>query len=165
MPSRTLKLYTKDPYNHISIGFDRNLNVLFSFGRKTLRNPLNGGFIQEGKNKGIYGVFSNTTCCVYKILITDKEFENIKANIDIFNQEKEEYKYNFLGLFTAIFGFPLNRRYHYYCTQFVGKVLSNSKIVEFKKDISFLKPVDFCDLKNSKLIYQGLLSDYEYKNA
>ena len=165
MPSKTLKLYTRDPYNHISIGFDRNLDVLFSFGRKKLNNPLNGGFVQEGINKGLYSIFKGTICCVYKIEITDEEFENLKSNIDIFNKQKDKYKYNFLGLFTALFGFPLHRQYHYYCTQFVGKVLYTSKIAKFEKDFSFLKPVDFCDLRDSELVYQGLLSEYKYKGA
>ena len=90
LPSRTLKLYTRDPYNHISIGFDRNLDVLFSFGRKKLNNPLNGGFVQEGINKGLYSIFKGTICCVYKVEVTDEEFANLKLNIDKFNKEKEE---------------------------------------------------------------------------
>jgi len=165
LPSKTLKLYTKDPYNHISMGFDKNLNVLFSFGRKNLHNPLNGGFVQEGINKGLYSVFKDTICCVYEIKITGEEYGNLKSTIDKFNSEKDHYRYNFLGLLTALFGYPLIRHYHYYCTQFVGTVLYDSKVAEFEKDISFLKPVDFCNLRNSKLVYQGKLSDYKYIQA
>lgn len=110
-------------------------------------------------------MFKGTMCCVYKVEITDEEYERLKSNIDIFNMQKDKYKYNFLGLFTALLGFPLHRQYHYYCTQFVGKVLYTSKIAEFEKDFSFLKPVEFGNLKNSKLIYQGLLSEYKYKEA
>lgn len=165
LPSKTLKLYTGDPYNHISIGFDRNLNVLFSFGRKKLNNPLNGGFVQEGINKGLYSIFKGTICSVYKIEITEQEYESLKSIIDKFNKEKDKYKYNFLGLLTALFGYPLHREYHYYCTQFVGKVLCSSNVAKFEKDFSFLKPVDFGNLANSELIYEGLLSEYKYEEA
>lgn len=34
--TRVIKSYTRAPYNHASISFNRELSELYSFGRKTL---------------------------------------------------------------------------------------------------------------------------------
>lgn len=165
IPSKALKLYTKKPFNHISIGLDEDLDGLYSFGRRTLHNPLNGGFVHENINGGVFALFKDTTCSLYKLEVGEAEYKKLLENIEYFNQRKEEYRYNFLGLLTAIFGHPLHREKHYYCTQFVGKLLQTSDIVKFEKDFSLLKPTDFCKLNNFILVYQGILSDYNYKKA
>jgi hypothetical protein len=43
--TKLIKLYTKKPYNHASIAFDYELSEVYSFGRKTARNPVIGGFV------------------------------------------------------------------------------------------------------------------------
>ena len=45
--SETIRVYTKDYYNHASLGLDEGLYNLYSFGRKTPKNPLIAGFIKE----------------------------------------------------------------------------------------------------------------------
>lgn len=41
--TKLIQGYTKAPYNHASISFNRELSELYSFGRKHPANPLNGG--------------------------------------------------------------------------------------------------------------------------
>ena len=38
--TRTIKLFTRKKYNHISLAFDAVLEDTFSFGRKKANNPL-----------------------------------------------------------------------------------------------------------------------------
>ncbi|USK36883.1 hypothetical protein LIS77_13090 [Cytobacillus firmus] len=45
--TRLIKLYTKKPYNHASISIDPELKEVYSFGRKTAKNPFIGGFVKE----------------------------------------------------------------------------------------------------------------------
>lgn len=45
--TKLIKIYTKKPYNHASIAFDRNLSEVYSFGRKAARNPFIGGFVKD----------------------------------------------------------------------------------------------------------------------
>ena len=46
--TKVIQSYTKAPYNHASISFDRELSELYSFGRKHPSNPFDGGFVVEG---------------------------------------------------------------------------------------------------------------------
>lgn len=159
--SRTIKLYTKEPYNHVSIGFDKNLDKIYSFGRKNPRNPLFAGFVEEDINDGVYKIFKDTTCRIYKMEISDREYIRLKRKIDLFDRRKDKYKYNLLGLVTLMFGIPLQRKNHYFCSQFVARVLYSSKIVDFEKDFSLVKPNDFDSIENTVLVYEGKLSEYD----
>ena len=65
--SSIIRRYTKDPYNHASIAFDRSLDVMYSFGRKHRYNVLNNGFIEENFNRGLFAVFPNAKCLILEI--------------------------------------------------------------------------------------------------
>lgn len=158
--SKAIKFYTKSSYNHISIGFDKHLQKLYSFGRKKPHNPIIAGFVQEGINKGIYEIFKDTTCRIYKLDISEIEYAKLKSEIELFNKDKDQYKYNLLGLIALIFGISFKRERHYFCTQFVAKVLYTSKIVDFGKDFSLVQPHDFYEIEKAKLVYEGKLSEY-----
>ena len=56
--TRVIRLYTKADYNHVCIGFDRSLEILYSFGRKNPSNPFIAGFVNESIRRGIYKIFS-----------------------------------------------------------------------------------------------------------
>lgn len=45
--TKIIRCFTNAPYNHVSIVLDEELNEIYSFGRKNLRNPFFGGFIRE----------------------------------------------------------------------------------------------------------------------
>lgn len=158
--ARTIKFYTKKPYNHISLGFDKNLEEIYSFGRKHPRNPLFGGFVNEGINEGFYKVFKNTTCKIYMLEITDEEYAKLEQNINLFKNKRDKYKYNVLGLIALMFGIPLKRKNHYFCSQFAARVLYSSHIIDFDKDYSLVKPYDFDNIENTILVYEGKLSEY-----
>lgn len=45
--SRFIRFYTKATYSHVSLGLDRNLNELYSFGRKYPYIAIIGRFVRE----------------------------------------------------------------------------------------------------------------------
>jgi hypothetical protein len=93
--SRGIKFFTKEEFNHSSIALDENLNVLYSFGRKVVNNPLIGGFVTERIGQGVFGKFPQTTCAVLKVPVRDAQYEAISKEI------KRFVKYIFL--FTICF--------------------------------------------------------------
>lgn len=155
--SKTIKLYTKAPYNHTSIGFDPELRELYSFGRKNPNNPLFAGFVKENLR---HEFFRNTTCCIYKLSISNNEYLSMRHLIDEFEVETDKYRYNLVGLLGVMFNYPINRDYHYFCSQFVATLLEESGSYSFGKDLGLVKPSDFHYLKNSALVYEGTFSDY-----
>ena len=77
---------------------------------------------------------------------------------EYFKKHKWHYGYNLLGLAAAKYDIKLKRHHHYYCSEFVKKLLNDADVENNLPDIP--KPVDFRNLQNTKLIYQGLLREY-----
>lgn len=158
--SRAIKFYTKYNYNHCSIALDRDLNELYSFGRRKLRLPLPAGFVKEDIDSGIFKMYKNTTCRVYELDVTEEEYNEVKAIIEEFKKEGYKYKYSLLGVLAIMLHIPYNRRYHFVCSQFVAYVLKEGKIIHFEKDVSLIKPEDFDSLEKGQVVYSGLLRKY-----
>lgn len=158
--SRILQFFTRDPYNHASISLDEDLNSLYSFARQNLYLPLIAGFVKEDINDGIYKIHSNTVCEIYKLKITNEQYELLEKSIEEFKENKNKYRYNFAGLITILFNIPYHRPKHYVCSQFVAYVLQKSNVIEFDKHFTLMRPYDFKSLSGLDLIYSGRLSDY-----
>jgi len=160
MPSKLFKFMTREDYVHISIALDKKWRKVYSFGRKNVNWPLPAGFINEDFNN-VVKRFANSVCRVYELEITQKQYYKLKAELrDNYIKDAFKYRYNIKGLPFLNFNLSYHRQYHYVCTQFCGKLLTDAGIISLKKDYSVLKPKDFFDLKNSKLIYEGSTFDY-----
>jgi hypothetical protein len=158
--SRLLRLFTRNKYTHVSISFDEELNELYSFGRRNLYFPLIGGLIKEDLDDGVYKKYVETYCCIYEIETTEDKFYEAKQILNNFLSEQSEYKYNFIGLVAMALNFPLQRKYHFVCSQFVAFILNNTGIVKFNINVYLARPKDFESITGSRLIYSGVLKDY-----
>src|SRR4029078_4965931 len=92
--SRAIGLYTRKDLNHASIAFDEQLNEMYSFGRKQRHNPFIGGFVREDASKGI---FEDAKCAIFSFKVTDEEYTKMRNKILQIEQNKELYRYNFIG--------------------------------------------------------------------
>ena len=158
--SRILQFFTRAPYNHASIALDENLNFLYSFARQNLYIPLIAGFVKEDINSGIYKIHNNTLCEIYRLSITQEQYDILEESIQKFEKNEDKYRYNFAGLLAMLFNIPFTRQYHYVCSQFVAHVLQEANAVELKKHVSLMRPYDFKSLSNLDLIYSGKLCEY-----
>lgn len=158
--SRVLKLATRQPYNHVSISFDKDLNLMYSFARKKIYCPWIAGFIEEYPNEGIFKMKTGTKCQIYKLSITEEQYEQLLEALQPFLENPDQYRYNFLGLPFMWFGISLNRRYHYVCSEFVAHLLERGAIIESKQLTRTIKPYEFSMLDETELIYEGFLREY-----
>lgn len=157
--SNLIKKYTKNEYSHISLALDENLENIYSFGRLTPYNMFNAGFVKESLTSGTFKRFKETKTSVYEIEITDEQYENIKNEILKMYKSKKEYKFNIIGLFLVMFNKKIKLPKTFYCAEFVKYILSNANInLDYLPEI--IKPEDFKNLKNIKLIYKGKLREY-----
>jgi hypothetical protein len=159
--TRIIKSYTKKPYNHASIAFDAELNEAYSFGRKTVRNPFIGGFVQEDIHSVL---FNQASCTIYSLTVTNVEFQKMQQYIQEIAVKKEQYRYNFVGLFGVVFNKPIKRKNAFFCSQFVASVLKESNVTDFEKDLSLVEPSDLPHSANFQLIFEGRLIDYQNRN-
>ncbi len=161
--SKCINVYTKEPYTHVSIALDMNLNELYSFGRIYPSNPIIAGFVKEDIMNGTYARFPNTKCAIYSLKINDFQYNRLKKELYRFKANGYKYGYNFIGLFGVILNIPIERRYNYFCSQFVATLLNSSKIYLFNKPPALVSPRDFRKSKKLNLIYEGRLKRYSYK--
>ncbi|MUK88759.1 hypothetical protein GMD78_10180 [Ornithinibacillus sp. L9] len=155
--SRAINYCTKQSLNHVSIGFDAELNEVYSFGRINPRNPFSGGFVRED----IRGEFlKQANCMIYSFQLTEEDYHKIRSNIREIEKESQNYKYNFLGLFGVLLQIEINRENALFCSQFVATVLQDCKDFRLNKPICFVTPADIRDQIGLQLIYSGKLGDY-----
>jgi len=158
--SRMIKMYTKAPYNHASISLDENLEELYSFGRKVYFNPLSAGFIRERVDRGVFFYKKNTKCLIYKIVVSDRQYDQLIRDIARFKYFKDQYRYNLLGVMAIAVNKRLIRENAFTCSQFVASVLVTSGIHEFEKYIELVTPEDITKIPQLELIFEGKLRDY-----
>ncbi|KGE20133.1 hypothetical protein [Paenibacillus wynnii] len=158
--TKIIQGYTKAPYNHASISFDRELSELYSFGRKQPNNPLNGGFVKEDIKTGTYSKYPNTTCVIYELQVSDREVEKMKRVLQIFVRSHQKYLYNILGVIGIALKEPVEFSNSYFCSQFVAEILDRSGIKLWKKLPALVTPDDFRQNERLYLIYEGKLSEY-----
>ena len=158
--TRIIQGYTKAPYNHASISFNRELSELYSFGRKHPNNPLNGGFVKEDIKTGTYSKYPNTTCVIYELQVSDREVEKMRRVLQIFVRSHQKYLYNILGVIGIALKEPVEFSNSYFCSQFVAEILDRSGIKLWKKLPALVTPDDFRQSERLQLIYEGKLSEY-----
>lgn len=159
--TKVIQTYTKAPYNHASISFNRELSELYSFGRKHPSNPLNGGFVKEDIKTGTFSKYPNTTCVIYELQVSDREIEKMKRVLQLFIRRRNKYLYNILGVIGIALKEPVEFSNSYFCSQFVAEILERSGIKLWNKLPALVTPDDFRQSGQLHLIYEGKLSEYE----
>ncbi|HZG58123.1 hypothetical protein [Paenibacillus sp.] len=158
--TKSIQTYTKAPYNHASISFDRELTEMYSFGRKNPNNPLNGGFVREDVKTGTYSKYPNTTCVIYELEVTEREVEKMKRVLRLFIRRRGRFLYNLLGVFGVALNEPIEFSNSYFCSQFVAEMLQRSGIRLWNKLPALVTPDDFRGHERLRLVYEGKLSEY-----
>lgn len=132
--SRIIKTYTKDEFSHSSISLDIELKEMYSFGRLNPYNPFWGGFVHEYIDKGTFKRFYKTRVKVYSLKITEEQYEVIKSIIEKIRNDKENYKFNTIGLFAAGFHKKIEKCHSFYCAEFVKYLLEKAGIATYLPD-------------------------------
>ena len=157
--SKIIKGFTKDEFSHVSIALDIELKEMYSFGRLNPYNPFWGGFVHEYIDKGTFKRFYKTRAKVYSLEITEQQYESIKNYIEQIKNNKENYKFNIIGLFAAGFHKKIKKQKSFYCAEFVKYVMEKADIKTDLPDI--VKPEDLKNIKGLQEIYGGLLRKYQ----
>lgn len=158
--SKIIKGFTKDEFSHVSIALDIELKEMYSFGRLNPNNPFWGGFVHEYIDKGTFKRFYKTRAKVYSLEVTEEQYRSIKSNIDQIKNNKEDYKFNIIGLFAVGFHKKIKKQKSFYCAEFVKYVMEKADIKTDLPDI--VKPEDFKNITELQEIYEGLLEKYQF---
>ncbi len=159
MFSNIIALFTQKEYSHVSLSLDSSLSQMFSFLRKIPRKVLPAGLVKENLYSGVFAMYPNSRCLVYKVNISLDQFNFLQNEINEFFKNQDDYKYSVLGTVTAYFNKPYKREYYYFCSQFVSELLINSGIYKTDKLPEVIKPMDLLEIENKTLFYEGFINE------
>jgi len=155
--TKIIRTFTKDPLNHASIAFDKDLNEVYSFGRKNPSNPFFAGFVKENV-RGDF--FEESMCALYRCKVSQATYNSIRNQIKHFEQYQDLYKYNLVGMLGVVFNIEWERRYAYFCSQFVATVFERSGMSLVNKSPLLVTPGDLQHTPELELVYHGKLHSY-----
>ena len=155
---------SKTPYAHVSIALNEYLRPMYSFGRLNPKTPIFAGFVEENINERLYAIRTNTMCRVYSLMVTERQYEKLKENIDNVSINRKQYVYDVKALVYLSVNKPRKKDYKYVCSHFVADMLKRSEINILDKEPHQVRPNDFYDLCDLELEYEGLLSNYYEKD-
>ena len=155
-----IKKYTRKPYNHVSLALDNQLTDVYSFARKNIHNPFNGGFVQEDVTAHL---LNEAFCEIYSLDVTPVQYEKLRVVMSQFEKDKNQYKYNFLGLLAIALHKDFDRDNAYFCSQFVAYALKEAEIQLNDKVPHLTTPDDFRQCEQMELVYEGTVHGYLIK--
>ena len=94
--SRILKQITGAEYNHAS-SLSRDLERMYSFGRRHPYNPFWGGFVIESPRTGTFKRFSETKVLVLSVSVTEEQHAELKEMLDVMWKRRRKYSYNYMS--------------------------------------------------------------------
>ncbi len=159
--SRMIRLYTREQLNHTSIAFDDQLNEVYSFGRKDQRNPFIGGFVRENIRGHLFmNQDRQTSCAIYCCKVAITSYNNIRSQIKHIEANRDEYSYNFLGLFGVLLNIEVGSEKAFFCSQFVSYLFHSVGVSIVNKPAKLVTPKDIAHSTRLNPHYQGNLMQY-----
>ena len=140
--SRLIHFATQDDYTHASIGLDGPSGPFYSFARKYRYLALPAGLVEER----ITVYRRRVPCCLYELKVSGNTYLRLRRQLNAMYAQREEYHYSVLGAFACYFNLSLQRRNHYFCSQFVAGLLESCGAVELPKPPTLLRPAELCQL-------------------
>lgn len=161
IPARIISLFTMYEYSHVVISFDRNCEVTYSFGRKSLYSIFNGGFVMETKSGKFFKRFRNTKCRIYEVVVTNQQYNSLVRIIRHMKKNRDVYGYDYLGIILRYLKIPVTFKNKYVCSYFVAELLEEAQVCNFNKSTFDVKPRDFEKVNGFNLIYTGKYAMYK----
>ena len=111
-------------------------------------------------DKGTYKRFYKTMARVYSYEVTEEQYEKLKNNIKQIEANKEDYKFNIVGLVAVGFHKKIGKEKSFSCAEFVKYVIEKANIDMNLPTI--IKPEDFKNVNGLQEIYSGFFRKYNY---
>ncbi|MDF2543860.1 MAG: hypothetical protein K0S47_3578 [Herbinix sp.] len=156
--SKLIQIIKKDNYTHAAISLDRELDRMYSFGRRKTCNPFIGRFIKEDLNEGIYKSCKTIPGVIIELEVSRQQYQSAKERIDHFINNSNLYKYNYKGLLHCLLNKTAYSDDRFLCSEFVYYILEQSGIADLKMSRNLVRPQNLLDIQGS-IIYNGNLKE------
>lgn len=159
--AKTIRLISRKKYSHVSLATDKELQEMFSFCRDNTNSPLPANFNREELNTKVFGLFNDIPCEIYRLEVTDEQYENISETIEHFKQFRSLYTYDIRGMLLSGLHIPYKINKKFVCSVWVAHVLKKSGIIlNTDKHTSLIQPDDLRYIPCAEMFYKGNLKKY-----
>ena len=146
--SRAIRLWTRFPYTHASLGLEEDLNTFYSFVCK--------GFIVESVTRYNKPGRKPFPCVLYALEVPEATYLAATEIIDTFLNNRSQLRYSSFGVVMGlVLRIPFRRKNHYFCSQFVAEGLSRCQALRLKKETTLYLPKDFFRNKDLRMVFRG----------
>lgn len=135
-------------YTHVSVALDEMDEKMYSFNYK--------GFCEETLSKHRQHGVKRSMC--FQLQVSDTVYERLQSAIEQFKAHKRDFCYTRIGVIFCFLRIPFKWKRHYFCSQFVAELLSETGAVQLKKSPSLYLPNHFCE----ELGQAGQLKEIQY---
>jgi hypothetical protein len=156
--SKLIQTFKHDKYTHASISLDKELNNMYSFGRRNTYNPFIGRFKNEDINKGIYKLCRTLPGIITEVEVSKEQYERAKELLEHFISNSDLYKYNYKGLLYSLLNKPLYSQNRFLCSEFVYHIFKECGIADFKISRNLVRPQSLLSIRG-RIIYSGNLKE------
>lgn len=148
-PKRAYRMLTDCKYDHVSVSFNENLSVMYSFAKHHLDVPLEGGFVAEYPSRYI-AEGGDIPIKVFAYEVSEEEYMRVREVIRRMTTHPQIYSYNIYDKAASVVGGSFRLRRSYTDLSFVCRLLRLGNIRTIKELDFVLTPC---------LVYDGTMND------
>ena len=156
---------TGDMYTHAALALDKELEFMYSFGRRKISNPFVGCFKRERLTDRFYTRHTSLPGVVLEIPVSQAQYAGVVSVLQDFLQNGDSYGYNIWGMMTAMFKYKESgRNKKFFCSEFVYYVLNTNGICDLGRPRSSVRPQHLLMLDAMPIFEGNLLKYPHYSN-
>lgn len=162
-----IRMVTKYNYNHASLSFSENADVLYSFARYNKNSPFVGGFVEESPLRYVKNSNKKTIVKIFKIDLDEVYYTAVKEYVELLKLNKNDYVYNLFSAICYPFHKEVKIKNAFICIEFIINILKIANVLpeNYKRKFSFKELSK--ELESNK-IFEGditnILSSTPYLN-
>lgn len=122
----------KYPYTHIAVCLDEDLEDFITFSRRKHFAPFDAGFMHEKREHYAFGKHKSFQAKVFKLPVSEENFEKIKAYI-LSIENDDEYIFNIFSMITMglFHGVRIYKALN--CMSFTAKIIELSEVTKLDR--------------------------------
>ena len=152
--SRLIGWLTRAAYTHAALSMDDEFEEMYSFTRLNPRYILPAGLAREDLRRGLYRARKDPPCRVYRLRLTQEEYDRMREHVREMYGERRRYHYNYLGVAANYFGKTYTSPHRFFCSEFVATMVAdanpNAVICPPRT-----RPIDFTSMAGLECVYEG----------
>lgn len=158
--SRLIKAVTRDPYNHVSLAFGEDLELMYSYGLFNGDGRI-GGFVQETPE-----MMRGYPYSMYRVRVDRSCYRNAAAAVLRHHRGLQESRYYIRGLINAwwrreVFA-PAPCPTIRICSQFIAEIVGNAGRALFgDRPHTTIRPSDFVYASGMVHVRDGIIGQQE----